>query len=94
MSSRRYQIEFAPAAKRQIKKLPKKIQNLIIVRAEKLQINPRPSGVKKLVGQHSLYRIALGAYRIIYKVDDNVLLVLIVKVGNRKDIYRGLSNLH
>ena len=94
MSSRCYQIEFAPAAKRQIKKLPRNIQKIIIERAEKLQMNPRPSGVKKLVGQHSLYRIALGDYRVIYKVDDNVLLVLIVKIGNRKDVYRGLSNLH
>ncbi len=93
MSSRCYRIEFSPAAKRQIKKLPKNIQKLIIKRVEALQINPRPPYVKKLVGKHSLYRIAMNDYRVIYKIEDNILLVLIVKVGNRKDIYRGLAKL-
>ena len=52
--------------------------------------NPRPEGVKKLKGSGDLYRIRSGVFRIIYQIEDIRLIVLIVKVGDRKDIYRGL----
>jgi len=53
-----------------------------------LAINPRPKGVKKLTGLDSLYRIRTGDYRIVYQVRDDRLIVLVVRIGHRKDVYR------
>jgi mRNA interferase RelE/StbE len=83
-----YQIEIAPAAQRQIKKLPQPIQERILQRLEGLVIDPRSEGVVKLSGAEDLYRIRVGDYRIIYAIEDQALLVLIVKVGHRRDVYR------
>jgi len=53
-----------------------------------LRDNPRPSGVKKLKGEYfSQYRIRDGDYRAIYQIEDDILLVLVVKVGHRKGVY-------
>ncbi|RCJ40923.1 addiction module toxin RelE [Nostoc minutum NIES-26] len=83
-----YQVEIAPAAVRQIKKLTPDIQQQVVQRLEELALEPRPDGVVKLSGSNSLYRVRLGAYRIIYQIQDNLLLVTVVKVGHRRDVYR------
>lgn len=83
-----YQVEIVPAAKRQIKKLVNQTQELIIQRLEELAENPRPHGVLKMEGEENLYRIRVGDYRIIYKIQDRVLLIVVVKVGHRGDVYR------
>lgn len=83
-----YQVEITPAAKRQIKKLSQRVQKLIVERLEQLAINPRSSGVLKMESEEDLYRIRVGNYRIIYEIQDQVLLVIIVKVGHRGDVYR------
>ncbi len=49
---------------------------------------PRPMGVRKLAGADEAYRIRVGQYRIIYQIDDRAIFVLVLKVGNRKDIYK------
>lgn len=83
-----YKVELAPVAARQIKKLPASIQKRIIGRLEKLGKSPRPTGVKKLTGEENLYRLPAGDYRIIYQILDRVLLILVVKIGHRRDVYR------
>lgn len=83
-----YQIEITPAAKRQIKKLSKDVQQLVIERLEQLAEIPRPLGVLKMEGEESLYRIRVGDYRIIYEIQDKVLLIIVVKVGHRSSVYR------
>jgi len=83
-----YKVEFAPAAARQIKRLTPDIQKRIIDRIEKLMTNPRPGAVKKLADEENLYRLPAGDYRIIYQIQDKDLLVLIVKIGHRRDVYR------
>lgn len=83
-----YSVEIAPAAKRQIKKLSKDIQRLVIERLEQLAEIPRPLGVLKMEGEESLYRIRVGDYRIIYEIQDKVLLIVVVKIGHRSSIYR------
>jgi mRNA interferase RelE/StbE len=50
--------------------------------------NPRPSGMKKLEGEDNLYRIGVGDYHIIYQIEDDKLIVLVVKIGDRKEIYK------
>ena len=82
-----YRVEFSPLARRQIKKLSREAQKRIIERIEELAANPRPVGVKKLVGEESLYRVRVGDYRTLYQIRDRELIVLIVKVGHRREIY-------
>jgi mRNA interferase RelE/StbE len=53
-----------------------------------LEQNPRPPGCKQLAGDSGFYRIRVGDYRVIYSIEDDVLLVLVLKVGPRRDIYR------
>jgi mRNA interferase RelE/StbE len=54
-----------------------------------LSVEPRPDGVKKLKNTENGYRIKVGGYRILYDIFDNVLLITVVKVGHRRDVYKG-----
>lgn len=83
-----YSILLAPSAERQLKALAAPIQKRIVKRLRTLTVNPRPQGVKKLVGEDELYRIREGDHRIIYTIRDKELIVLVVKIGARKEIYR------
>lgn len=83
-----YSILLAPPAERQLKSLTDSVQKRIAKRLKSLRENPRPQGVKKLAGEEDLYRIQEGNYRIIYTIQDKQLIVLVVKIGNRKDVYR------
>lgn len=88
-----YSIEFTPAAERQLKALPKPIQAHIVRRIETLHENPRPHGVKKLKDADGLYyRVRQGNYRILYTVHDKKLMIIIVKVADRKEVYRRLPS--
>ena len=84
-----YRIEFKPSAAKVFAKLPHEIQRQISVRINALAFNPRPPGVKALKGAEGLFRIRSGDYRIIYTVQDRILLVLVVRIGHRREIYRG-----
>jgi len=53
-----------------------------------LQAHPRPAGCKKLAGNADYYRIRVGDYRVLYEIRDRVLLVLVIKVGHRREVYR------
>jgi mRNA interferase RelE/StbE len=83
-----YRIEFVKQAAKQFKSLPYQVQQKLKPQIDSLITDPRPSGVVKLSGQDNLYRIRVGNYRVIYSIQDNQLLVLVVKVGHRKDVYR------
>lgn len=82
-------VEFRPSALRALESLPKKVSVRLYVRAESLGVNPYPPGVKKLRGTE-LHRVRVGDYRIVYEVQDAVLLVLVVRIGTRGEVYRGL----
>jgi mRNA interferase RelE/StbE len=84
-----YSVEIAPAAKRQIGKLDRPVQGRIVRRLEALGKDPRPPGVEKLEGDESLYRVRVGEYRIVYEIRDKILVVLVLKVGHRKEVHRG-----
>jgi mRNA interferase RelE/StbE len=83
-----YTVQLAPAAKRQLRKLDRSIQERVVRRLEKLEKDPRPPGVEKMEGDESTYRIRMGEYRIVYEIRDKVLVVLVLKVGHRREIYR------
>ena len=83
-----YRILFKPAAQRQFRKLPRDIQRQLAPKIDVLAEDPRPSGIKKLSRAESLYRLRSGNFRIVYEIQDDMLIVLIMKVGDRKSVYR------
>ncbi|RIL09768.1 MAG: plasmid stabilization protein [Proteobacteria bacterium] len=83
----KYNVQFAPAAARQLRKLTPDVQSRIASVIDKLSNNPLPSGVRKLSGPEGFYRVRVGDYRIVYQFFSGKLLILVVRVGHRKDIY-------
>jgi mRNA interferase RelE/StbE len=86
-----YRIEFTPRAVRDLKSFDRQIRARIANRIDALAENPRPQGVKKIEGEEELYRLRVGDYRILYQVKAKVLLVLIVGVGHRREVYRSIG---
>lgn len=87
----RYRIEFVKQSAKQLKYLPTEEQQKIKIKIDALADIPRPDGVVKLTGEDNLYRIRIGNYRIIYSIQDNQLLVLVVKIGHRRDVYQVIN---
>jgi mRNA interferase RelE/StbE len=83
-----YRIEFAPGAARDFRKLDRADQARLAPKIDSLRANPRPHGVETLSGAEGLLRIRVGNYRVVYQVRDDRLLVLVVRVGHRRDVYR------
>lgn len=83
-----YTVEFSRPARKQVGGLPENIRVRLARSIDALVDNPRPIGVEKLAGYEDRYRIREGDYRIVYTIRDTTLIVLIVRVGHRKDIYR------
>jgi len=83
-----YRVHFAGRAARAFRKLPPEIQRRLDPAILALADNPRPPGCLKLSGPDSLWRIRVGDYRIVYQIQDEVLLVLVVNIGHRREIYR------
>ncbi|MGK0297994.1 MAG: mRNA interferase RelE/StbE [Gammaproteobacteria bacterium] len=84
----KYKVSIKRSAVKEIEAIPqKKERQRIIRRIGDLTIEPRPPGSKKLSGQNK-YRIRQGNYRIIYGIKDKELIVVVVKVGQRKDAYK------
>jgi mRNA interferase RelE/StbE len=83
-----YRIQVAPAAVRQLRKLDAAARRRVQAAVELLADHPRPSGAKKLVGGDGEWRVRTGDYRIVYEIHDDVLLILVVAVGHRRDIVR------
>ena len=83
----KYTVEITSSAQRQFKKLPPAIQEHLIPKILALEVNPRPSGVKKLQ-VFEYYRIRIGDHRIVYSINDKTYLIKVLDLGHRKDIYR------
>ncbi len=83
-----YSITFTKAAKRQFDKLPRPAKQRLGDAIEQLTRDPRPTGVVKLSGEDGLYRVRAGDYRAVYQIQDECLLILVVKVGHRREVYR------
>jgi mRNA interferase RelE/StbE len=86
-----YQIKVAEDAAKFIRKQDNRIQRQIINNIRGLTQNPHPQGCKKLQGYKDLYRIPSGNYRIVYTIKEKMLLVFVVRVAHRKDVYRHLE---
>jgi mRNA interferase RelE/StbE len=84
-----YRVFFQPSADRALKKLPDAVQRRIVAKVEMLAHDPRPSGVVKMSGGENLWRVRIGAYRVVYEIRDDRLVILVLRVAHRKDVYRG-----
>ncbi len=82
-----YKIYFKESVEKDLRALPKKDLQKILLRIQSLAIDPRPQACEKLTGQER-YRIRQGHYRIVYSIQDAECTVWVVKVGHRRDIYR------
>ncbi len=83
-----YRVEVKKSAVKEIAALPKRDRRRVVRAIDALADDPRPDGVRKLTGAEDAYRIRVGDYRIVYQIVDDVLIVLVVRVAHRKDIYR------
>lgn len=82
-----YELTFKKSVAKDLRAFPKQDVKRILERVRSLADDPRPPGCEKLSGQER-YRVRQGVYRIIYEVTDEILTVLVVKVGHRSDVYR------
>lgn len=82
-----YSIEFRKSVEKELRAVPKKDQIRILRRISELADEPRPAGCKKLSGQER-YRLRQGDYRILYEIEDDRLIITVVKVGDRREVYR------
>ena len=83
-----YAVFLKPAALRELRKLPEDIRRRVAARFDALVGDPRPAGVERLQGEADLYRVRVGDYRIVYQVESKALVVLVVRIGHRRDVYR------
>jgi mRNA interferase RelE/StbE len=84
----KYRLLIKPSAVKDIEAIPlKRDRQRVVERIGRLADNPRPSGSEKISGQDK-YRVRQGRYRILYVIEDQDLLVQVVKVGHRKEVYR------
>lgn len=84
-----YKILIKPSAAKELESLgQKKDRRRLVERIRALASEPRPQGSEKLSGQHRLFRIRVGSYRVLYEIDDASAEVHVIKLGHRKDVYR------
>ncbi|ANV91251.1 type II toxin-antitoxin system RelE family toxin [Picosynechococcus sp. PCC 8807] len=83
-----YSIEFLKTAQKELSKLPKDTQRRIIEKIEALINDPYPPDTKKLKNGNGRFRIRVGNYRIIYRIENEKLIILIIKIGHRREIYQ------
>lgn len=83
-----YTVYISESAGKEIAKLPKSVVQRVLEKIETLSNNPRPSGSKKLQGFKDLWRIRIGNYRVIYRIEDEIQVLTVNKVSHRKDAYQ------
>ena len=84
----KYKIEISRTAEKQLKKLSKDDQKRVVAAILDLAEDPLPKGTRKLAGYEDVYRIRVGQFRILYSRVARTLIVIVLKVGHRKDVYR------
>jgi mRNA interferase RelE/StbE len=85
----RYTITTLPSALRALQSFPRNVRERIYEKIDSLAENPRPPGIKALQGSQKGYlRLRVGDYRILYRIEDDRLLVVVVTIGHRREVYR------
>ena len=84
----KYNLSISSSAEKSLEKLPKKEIVKIIELIQTLAIQPFPNGCRKLSGEQNVFRVREGNYRVIYEVFESKLIILVLKIGHRNDIYK------
>ncbi|PYI66712.1 type II toxin-antitoxin system RelE/ParE family toxin [Arthrobacter livingstonensis] len=85
-----FTVEYDPKALKEVSRLDKPVARRVIKAINALSADPRPGGVRPLVGYPGLWRIRVGEYRVVYTIKDTELVVLALRVAHRSSVYRGL----
>ncbi len=83
-----YKIRFVGSAAKEFRSLSTKLKRRIETAIDGLSQNPRPPGVRKLVGHERLYRVRVGQYRVVYEIDDKEHIIRVTRVRHRREVYR------
>jgi mRNA interferase RelE/StbE len=83
-----YRVELSRSATKDLRAIDRKWIPKIVEAIEALESDPRPQGCKKLVGSDHTYRLRVGDYRVVYDIQDDMLIILVVRVRHRRDVYR------
>lgn len=86
----KYQVDFTRQSRKQLDQLPIPVKKRILKRLLALEDHPQSSSAKKLSGQEEIWRLRVGDYRVIYEIQGERLVVLVLRVGHRREVYRGL----
>lgn len=87
----KYTIELKNSAAKALRKLPRSIQNRIANKINSMENNLPAPETTKMEGNNPFHKVRVGDYRIIYEIQKDILVILVVKIGNRKDVYRHIS---
>jgi len=85
-----FALEYKSSVKKELRKLSRIDRILIVQKIELLKREPRPEGSAKLKGSRDLFRIRHGDYRVIYRVKKDILIIIIIRIGHRSEIYKNL----
>jgi len=83
-----YAVRFRRSAEKDLRRLGAAIRRRVLRSIDALAVNPRPVGCHRLYGSENAYRIRVGDYRVIYTIDDDILIVAIERVRHRREVYR------
>jgi len=83
-----YRVDLSPAAQSELRGIDSGARDRILRALAKLENEPRPAGAKKLKGRDELWRVRVGDYRIVYEIRDQILVVLVVRIAHRREVYR------
>jgi mRNA interferase RelE/StbE len=86
-----YQVQLTSRAQRDLRALDRAVQRRIAAAIDGLAANPRPPGVEKLSGEGDLYRVRVGEYRVVCSIEAERLVVLVILIGHRSDVYERLK---
>ncbi len=85
-----YQVLLTAHARRELNRFPRKVQGRIVAKISSLADHPRPAQAKRLTASGHLWRVRSGDYRIVYQIEDEALIVVVVRIGHRREVYRNL----
>ena len=83
-----YEVEITRSADKQLRKLPRTEQERVMRTVLALAEDPFPRGTRKLSGYDDVYRVRAGRCRILYSVSESTLIIIVLKIGHRRDVYR------
>jgi mRNA interferase RelE/StbE len=82
-----YKVVIQDSASKALRKLDKPVRERVAAAIDALADNPRPAGIKAIVGEPGAFRIRVGDYRVLYEIEDDQLVVTVVKIGHRSTVY-------